>query len=349
MPALLQELRTAIGFHKQSAVGTALVAADCWSLRTTSRDMPQPVPVNESDREDLGKGVYATQLFKSHWNTAFPMNGRLTSEWASMLACFGLGKTTEGTGTPSTAITYSCTAPDLAADGLDMPLTTIVAAIRQGGSAISDKALLDMACEEFGFQFNSGPGRDNAQFTSTWVGSGKHANPSTITLPALATEHSLNSGGISTLTILTINYLTSKRFVSANFSWKNNIRLDSGFYPGSGTQSGFQIRGRMRRGTPEVNFSCVVEAETGTAEESNLLSQTEGTVVLDCDGAQIGVGPATHQLKITLHRVVPRATQIAENDGIATYAIEFEVLQHSSNGVLTIETVCEKEEILTSA
>lgn len=347
MPALLQELRTAIGFHKQAALQTPLVAADTWSLRTTSRDIPQVQFINEDDADDLGKGVHPTQLFKSHADASFPMNGRLTSEWGAMLACFGIGTTVKsGAGT---AKTYTCALPvDFATAGLEMPSTTIVAAIRQGGSSITDKALIGMCCEEFGFQFNRGPGRDNALFTSSWLGSGAWASPSTITIPALATEHRLNAGGITVLTINGIDYMAADRFVSAQFSLKNNIRADSRYFPGSGTQSGFQIGGRMRRGSPAITCNVVVECEAGSDEEDNLLSQTEGTATITCVGDAIS-GGGNHSLSIVGHRIVQTATQIGEDDGIATYNVDLRFLLHNSNGVLTITAICAKDEILEEA
>ncbi|HXG33324.1 MAG TPA: hypothetical protein VNJ11_08160 [Bryobacteraceae bacterium] len=39
--------------------------------------------------------------------------------------------------------------------------------------------------------------------------------------------------------------LRAATLVSLELSFKNNLRLDSGFYPGSGTQDGAAIPGRM--------------------------------------------------------------------------------------------------------
>ena len=347
MSSLLQEMRLAVGFKKQAALGTALVAADCWSLRTTNPDLPQAVFNNEDDADDLGKGVYATQLFKSHRSAGFPMNGRLSSEWGAMLAGFGLGNATKSAA--GSGFKYTCIAPNFATAGLDMPSTTIVGAIRQGGSAITDAALIGCCCEEWGIELKSGPGRDNALFTSQWIGSGKDANPSTITLPAIYAEHALNAGALTGITLIGINYLSSARFVSLNFGWKNNIRTESAYHPGSGSQSGYQIAGRMRRGKPVPTLSYVVEAVTGSSEESNLTGQTEGTGVVTLEGALIGAGPEKHTFKITFHRLVTKAAPIGEADGITTYQVEAAILEHSSNGVLTVEATCEQDNILVAA
>ena len=45
----IRELAMAIGFKKQSALQTALVAADCWRLHQNNRSIGQPNPITESD------------------------------------------------------------------------------------------------------------------------------------------------------------------------------------------------------------------------------------------------------------------------------------------------------------
>lgn len=343
--ALFQDFRMAIGFKKQSALQTPLVVGDMWSLRFTSQEPPNVEFVNDDDAQDLGKGVYVTQVFPSHINVPGGINGRLTSEWAAMLTCFGFGKTTKTAA--GSGFKYTCVAPNFSTDGLEMPSTGIVAQIPEGGGTVTDKHLVGMACEEFGFQLNSGPGRDNAQFTSTWIGSGKFVSPSTITIPAFATEHPLNAGGIATLTIIGIDYLSNARFISFNFGLKNNIR--QGYFPGSGSQNNYQLQGRMRRGTPQITCTARVEAAAGSAEEANLLAQTEGTAVMTLNGAVIGAGPEVHQLKITLHRVTTKAAKIGQEDNIVTYDVDLSPMQHSTNGVVTTEVTCEKDAILTAA
>lgn len=344
---LFQGIRMAIGFKQQTDLVTPHTAGDMWSLRHTSRDAPQPTFENESDKEDLGKGIYATQLFKKSVDANFSISGRLTSEWGAQLSAFGLAKTVKAAA--GAGFKYTSTAFDPDTDGLAMPSTTILAKIGSGGTAILDKALIGMCCEEFGIQAKSGAGRDNSTFSSTWVGTGNYVKPSGIVMPTFASEHVLNAGGMTSITVNGVEYLTSKRFASIDLTWKNNLRLDSGYHPGSGVKDGFQIRGRMRRGVPDVTLKFVVEAETGSAEEQNLIDQVEGTSVITFAGAVIGGGPETHLLKFTHHRVVPKMNKVGEADGIASYEGEMEVLQHSVNGVLTIEAVCEQDNILAVA
>lgn len=344
---LLQTLRIAIGRKQQSALATPLVAADMVSLVQTSRETPQIQFMTEDNRDDFGKGIYPTQNFKKNLDSAFPIAGRLTSEWATILSTFGTGKTTKiaaGSGWKYTSVAYN---PNT--DGLAMPTTMVVAQIGSGATAILDKALLGCALEEFAIQAKSGAGRDNATFTSQWVGTGRYVKPSNIVMPAQLVEHDLNAGGMTSILINGINYLTSNRFASLDFSWKNNLRLDTGFFPGSGVQNGFQVRGRMRRGTPALSLKVRVEAETGSAEEDNLINQTEGTAVITFGGAVIGAGPDVHSFKITCPRVVPTVNNITENDDIAVYDMEFSMLEHSTNGIISFEAICEMNDVLAIA
>jgi hypothetical protein len=343
--ALIQEVRFGIGFKKQADLVTALVAADMVSLRHTNEEIIQAQPINEDDAADLGKGVYITNQYPSHIQAGGPFNGRLTSESGAIISAFGIGKATKATA--GDGFKYTCAAPSLATDGLDLPATTMAVQIRTGGSAITDKALIGVCCEEFGVQLKQGKGRDNATFTSQWIGTGKYANPSAITMPAFYDENSLNAGGVTALTLIGFNYLTNLRFVSVDFGWKNNIRDESGYYPGSGSQDGFQVKGRMRRGVPQITLRVTVECDSGSNEEDLLLAQTEGTGVITVVGAAIGA--AFHTWKITFHRLTVKAAPIGNTDGIASYSLEYSVMEHASNGVLTIEATTGIDDILVEA
>lgn len=336
--ALTQDKYLAIGKKKQADLVTALVAADMLTLAGTQIDL-QARPINEDNAADLGKGVYATNVYPSHIEASGSWNGRVTAEALAFLSGYAIGavsKSSSGDG-----FKYTMTAPDLETDGLDLPVTTI--ATKTG--AVNNKALIGMACEEFGIQLQSGPGRDNAQFTSSWVGTGQYDNPSGISFPAAFTEHSLTSGSLNTLTLIGFDYLTSGRMNQVNIGFKNNIR--PGFYPGSGAQDNYQLQGRMRRGVPSITLTAKVEADSASSEEDALLAGTEGTGVIYLRGAALGA--AYYGWKITFHRIRLRATPLGDADGIATYDCEYTVLKHASNGVFTIEATIGVDNFLTAA
>ena len=337
--ALYQQLLLGLSYKKQVDLVTPLTAAEMWTLAATAVDL-KATPVNEDNAQDLGKGVYATKTFKSHMQAGGNWAGRLTSEAAAMLACFGVGARVKVGTTATGGFKYTATIPDLTVTGLNMPTATGVVQIGD----VSDKAIIGLACEEFGLSFKSGPGRDNATFTSNWVGTGQYAKPSGITLPAAYGEHSLNAGSLTTLALVGFDYIANDRFVDADFSWKNNMR--NGFFPGSGAQNGYQIWGRMRRGVPTITLKTTVECASGSSEEDALLANTEGTGLITIAGDQIGAGPEKHQVKISLARLAVKASEIGNADGLATYAVEYTVLQHATNGVGYIEVICEQDNVL---
>lgn len=345
--ALLQEVRFAIGFKQQTDLVTPLVAADMWSLRQTNTDLIQATPVNEDDANDLGKGVYVTQTFPSHIESGGPWNGRLSSETGAMVSAFGVGKVAKSTVTGG--FTYTIHEPTLATDGITLPVTTVCEQIRTGGDAITDKAQTGVACEEFGIELKQGPGRDNALFTSQWLGTGAFVKPSTITIPALTSEHTLNAGSVTTLTLLGFDYLANKRFVNVSFKWKNNIRDNSSYYPGSGSQSGYQLRGRIRRGVPTITLTAQVECDSGSNEEDLLLAQTEGTGTIELQGALLPSSTTHHGWKIQFFRMTVKSSKIADADGLATYNLEYFIMEHATNGVLQIDATCAQDSILEVA
>lgn len=331
----IRELKMGIGFHKQPALQTALVATDMWSLRQTNKQPGQPEFVTENDANDIGKGTpFPTQLFPVSASGVFPWEYYLSSENAAMLGVYGIGLLTKVAA--STGFLYTCKPSVLLTAAPDMPATTIVQAIRPGGSAVFDFALVGMCCEEFTISLKSGPGRDNSTMKSSWVGSGFYANPSGITLPATTVEHPLGSGGTTVLSINGVDYIVNKRFLSLEFNYKNNIRLDTGYFVGSGQQNGFNLRGRMWRANPVATMKCVALFESGSTELATFLAQTEGTAQLTVNGALIG-GAVFHSLALTLHRTVLKipAGGIADDNGLVTINFELELLEHATNGVLT--------------
>ena len=112
----IREIKTFIGYKKQTGLQTALVAADGWSLRQTNRTPGQPEFQTEDDKDDLGKGTpFATQVFKTSAGAGFPWEARLTSENAAMLAVFGIGSTACGSTTSGATSTFGGMAPPLSA------------------------------------------------------------------------------------------------------------------------------------------------------------------------------------------------------------------------------------------
>lgn len=346
--ALMQQGQTAVGFRRQINLKTPVTEAELWTLRQTNRSLPQPALTTENDADWMGKGIWTTQVYPTNWDVNIPWEARLTSENFTQCAAFALGRVTESVGVPETSIKYIIVPVGIdPADCLhDMPATTFLALLRNCNQDVVNHALLGVCCEEFTLALNSGPGLDNATITSTWVGTGQFIAPSTLAPPPFTLEHSLRAGG-STVTFLGVPYVTNKRFVSCNFGYKNNIKLDQGFYPGSGSQNNASIRGRMRRGTPTITLNFVAEFEHDSTELDLFMSQTEGSVVIGVAGGQIGIGPDKHGFTITCPRVLYSSAVIGENDNTLTIAIECQVLQNTTTKeVVTIVSNTEKVGIL---
>lgn len=334
--ALTQEVRMAVGYTKQTNLTTPVVVGNMWSLRQTNTDFINATPVNEDDQADLGKGVYTTELFPEFIQSGGAWNGRLTAEAAAMLTCFGIGAAVK-----SGTFTYTAIAPDFATTGLDLPTTTFVYQIQSPSGAVSDKLMMAMACEEFGFNFKQGPGRDNALFTSSWLGAGGFTKPSGIAIPTIYAENTINAGGITSLSFGGFNYFSNLRFIDFKFGWKNNIRDASSYFPGSGNQSGFQLRGRIRRGTPSITLQTTVECDSGSDEEDLLIAGTPGTGTIIAASATSGCS-----LEIDFYKIIPKATPLQDVDGIASFTVDWTVLQHPTNGVLQIVSKCLQDGIL---
>ena len=347
MSANIRETRFCMGVHKQAALQTPLEAADMISLYKTNPSLFQVDLRTESNAGWIGKNdEFPTQNFLTSWDASGALEGYLSSEKAALLLSYAHGKST-ATPLSAGAISYAIEPLDPVTEEIEMPSTTFVEAIRQGASSVIDRALVGMCCEEVAVDINSGPGLQGARITSQWVGCGKTVEPSTITVPAITAEHLLPAYS-ATLSVIGMDYVTAGKIATAHYGWKNNIRLDTGYYPGSGSSDGAQVRGRMEHGDRAVSFSAVARYASDSTELAKLKAQTEGTVVLTLTGALIAPG-IYHSLTITLQRVVIRTAQISDTDGIVTVAVEVEPLTHSVNGLVDITVVTATDEIMEAA
>lgn len=320
----------AIGKVAQADLVTASGASDLFRITKINRNTSDLRLVSESDAQDVGKDdEFASQNFLTNWDTQFQLETYLCSELAGFAAAFGLGNSVDST--PAVGA-YRHTAV-FQSSGIDLHPFTYAEKMPADGSAL-DRAIVGGVLGGATFQFNSGPGRQNAKLVLDVVGTGNFDSPSGITLPAPGTLHSINAGGL-TITINGNNYITSKRIISLEFGFRNNVRLDSGFFPGSGSVSGANIRGRMEHGDRECFLRATIRREAGADEFTKYINQTEGTAVITGQGALI-TGSTYHDFSATFHRVVTGSMQDVDADGIAAIAIEWVVMKHASNGVLTL-------------
>jgi hypothetical protein len=325
MPANIRETKIGFGYKKQTDLSTPNVVGDIWSLTKTNAALSTVTLNTENDAAELGKGhEFATQTFKSHWDVSGSIEKYLSSEIAAWAFVFGLGGRVKS-GTPP-AITYTCTPQDPVTGGIELPAFSFIEQIRPGVSTIG-----------------SGPGRANSRITINFAGSGKLVEPSGITLPAGTTEHLL-PGASAQVTINGEDYVTSRNLVSLELGFKNNLRLDSGFYPGSGTQDGAAIRGRLEFGDREASLKFTARFEHGSTELTKLRNQTTGTAVVSLQGELIS-GSDYHSIEVSFHKVAFRTAVVGDTDGIVTVEVECTPLWDATNGLITAVARCSQDNI----
>jgi hypothetical protein len=343
-PANIRETKIAFGFVPQTNLTTINTALQIWSMTKTNPALAVVAPVMEDDANDIGKGdEFPTTVYPTNMDTGTAIEKFCSSEFMSWLFCFTTGKATKTT-IGGTGFSYAAVPSDPVTDCINVPPFTYAEQIRPEPDSVIDRALLGMVINDFAIMLESGPGRANCRVTVNCVGTGSIANPSGIVFPAVQTEHFLNASGAS-INIGGIDYVLETSFISAEFRWNNNIRLPSGYYPGSGTQNGFAIRGRMEYGNRECTLTFVARASKGSREFNNLMSLAENPATITVKGALVGAGPQTHQFSILATRTMMSAVVNGEADGIVTVNCTVRILKPPTGPYISLTAVCEKDGI----
>ena len=232
-----QEVLIGFGCKKQTNIATANVVGDLWRLNKLNASLANPKLNTENDADEFGKGhEFATQTFKTSWDVNGTLEKYLGAEIAAWAMAYGLGKVAPTGATPN--FIYTCTPPFPAAgDASELPFFSFIEQIRPGAATlVVDRMAVGCAVEAWTITVGSGPGRANSKINIEFVGSGLLTEPSGLVIPAVTAEKLLPSASL-TLTINGVDYVTAKNIISLETGWKNNIRMDAGFYPGSGFQA----------------------------------------------------------------------------------------------------------------
>jgi hypothetical protein len=343
-PANIRETKIAFGFVPQADLVTINTALQIWSMTKTNPALAIVTPVMEDDANDIGKGdEFPTTVYPTNMDTGVAIEKYCSSEFMAWLFCFTTGKATKTT-VGGTGFSYAAVPSDPVVDCINVPPFTYAEQIRPEPDSVIDRGLIGMVINDFAIMLESGPGRANCRVTVNCVGTGSIANPSGITFPAVQTEHFLNASGAA-INIQGIDYVLETSFISAEYRWNNNIRLPSGYYPGSGTQNGFAIRGRMEYGNREATFTFVARAAKGSREFNNLMTLHEGPATITVKGALIGAGPQTHLFSILATRTMMSAVVNGEADGIVTVNCTVRILKPTTGAYITMTATCEKDGI----
>jgi hypothetical protein len=343
--ANIQELLNGWSYGQQSNITTPNTTA-IWRHTNLNTKPWAQIPVNEDDRAEIGKGhEFPTQTFKSHYNMpTYEISKYASSEFLAWVMSFSLGNVTvAGSSAP---YTYTVV-PAMGATnptGLELPYFSFIQQMRPGASAILDELLVGCALKSWKLSIKNSPGRASAMCTADCVTTGQYTSPSGITLPTVYTPHEFNAGMISTLTMNGINYLSGgsgKQFVSMDASWDNNFR--PGFFPGSGTQDGYQIQGRFEWGDRAFAVQFVVRVQAGSEEYSNLINQTTGTATIAF------TRDTNNSFSMEIQKMGFAAAELSNTDGIATIQVTGTQLYDPTNGLLTVSVTTPQSGICQSA
>jgi hypothetical protein len=335
-PANVQETQIAFGYQPQTDVATINTLAQMWSLTKVNPGLSVVTPVNETNALDIGKGnEFPSQVFPSYQDASVPLEKYVSSEFMAWLFCFTTGDATKS-GAAATGLTYAAIPNDPAVTCINLPCFTWDELIRAEPNSIVDRALIGMVVGEWTLTMSSGPGRANCRVACVFPGSGRVQTPGLTPLPAVTAEHFLNAAGAS-ITINGIDYILAETFISLEFRWNNNVRLDSGLYPGSGTQNGYAVRGRMEYGIREFGLTFTARAQKGSPEYNNLINGTEGSTTFGVKGALIS-GAIYHGFTITMPRTRMQTVVNGDDNNIVTVQCAVTALQ-PTDGVTPIITM----------
>jgi len=339
----LQEVLICFGKQKQTDIATANTGGQMWQLRKLNAALANPKLNTENDAEEFGKGhEFPTQSFQTSWDVNGTLEKYLGSEIGAWAMAYGLGKVVKSGTTPN--FTYTCT-PLIPASGdaAELPYFSFVEQIRPGAGVVVDRMAVGCVVEGWTISIGSGPGRANSKITVEFVGAGKTTEPSGITMPAATLEKLLPSASLA-LTINGVNYVSNKNIISLETSWKNNVRLDGGFFPGSGFQTpgdatSGAIRGRLEFANRQGMLKFVARFENGSTELTKLKNQSTGTAVLSL------TYDANNSLEITWQKVSFAMAEVGETDGIVTVSVECLPMYDSSNGIVSAVAKCNVDNI----
>jgi len=334
----LQEVLICFGKQKQTDIATANTGAGMWRFGKLNAALANPKLNTENDAEEYGKGhEFPTQSFQTSWDVSGTLEKYLGAEIAAWAMAFGLGKVVKSGATPN--FTYTCT-PLMPANGdaAELPYFSFVEQIRPGAGVVLDRMAVGCVVEGWTIAIGSGPGRANSKITIEFAGSGKMTEPSSIVMPAATAEKLLPSASLA-LTIDGVDYVSNKNIVSLETGWKNNVRMDAGFYPGSGFQTAGDatsgaIRGRLEFGNRQGTLRFTARFENGSTELTKLKNQTTGTAVISL------AYDANNSLEITWHKVSFATAEVGETDGVVTVAVECLPMFDAANGIVSAVAKC---------
>jgi hypothetical protein len=327
MPANIQELQCAFSKTPQSTIDAA--SSDLVRFNTTSDDLADVEFVIEDDAKEIGKGhEFPENTFPTAWKVTKKVQCYLTAESFGIFGSFALGTGDAGTYSPIDPLTN--------VNEIELPHMTVLEAIRKGGTnPILNRALLACVVDKFKIMLAKGAGRANAKLEADLIGSGKHDDASSLTMPDKTPVHLLPAASL-TCVINGTDYTAGKTFESFDFQWDNNVR--DGFFPGSGFQidgdpTSGQVQGRMEYGDRAMTSSYVARYQANSTELVKLNAQTQGTVAIGLSGG------AGFNGGITCGQVRFKHSKVDNSSGIVTVRTDMSALYDQTTGFAGLVTL----------
>lgn len=304
MATRVQALEIGLSIDKQADISTA--STTFLHMEKTNEDITSVNYATVNDAAFIGKG---NEFISDHG--VFPVSQTPSNRiefWgdATFLIwslAYAMGDVQEATG----LYTIQSLVPGTS---LQLPYATIVEQLDESGSAAIDNAYLGCCVEDVTISMNSGPGPESVKVTTNWIGSGKYTSPSSVSLPDLSTNHFLPSSSAA-LTVIGVDYVAATTIESVTIGIKNNLLEKDGFFPGSGTQNGASVRGRLEYGVRQYTLEFTARLLNNSAEFTKLVGQTTGTVVLTL------TYDSTHTITFTYGAVSFERVDYTTVDGIA--------------------------------
>ena len=329
MSARIQGLVLGLGKAKQANIATA--SASFLRFKKIDTTLTSPHPVTENDAAEIGKGnEFISAVYPVSYDVANRIEKFASAEFATWAWCFALGNAVQS----GTGPNYTYTAvPIDPGTTLELPYFSVIEQVPEGGGSAIDNLYIGCAIEDVTYQFAYGPGRASSKCTVNWAGSGLVTTPSGVVVPALQTEKHMLAQSMA-LTINGVDYVSNKRILSGTLAWKNNLMLAAGFFPGSGLQGGYAVRGRLEIGARVPTFTFTTRLVSGSDEYAKLVAQTTGTAVLSVNY------DANNSAQWTWQQISYQVVENTEADGIVAVTVTIAPQYSASTGILSFVGKC---------
>lgn len=332
-PARVQGLVYCLGSAKQANISTASTTY----IRVPKLDMGVPFSNygTETDKDWIGKGsefVSATGVYPTAKTFGGSASRYGSAEWMLWSWVYALGHNTLASSL------YTAT-PLANATSLEPPYFSLLAQLAGGGGTLFDETHIGCAVEEVVTEFKYGPTLASITNNCTYIGSGKITTPSGVSAPSVLSEKYMHSQSMA-ITINGIDYVAGSpgaaTMLMGSIGWKNNIIAPLMYYPGSGSQDGAAIGGRMLIGNrvPTLNFTAFLQSDS--TEYAKLVAQTNGTAVITF------TFDATHFCTFTFAQVSFSAVTRTTEEGIVAVSVTCEPKTVTGDGtdVVTVSGKC---------